>query len=105
MSYPAAVDDPDARTRDFVMLGGVKVQDVSGNMSEWTRDGFAPQTSACWRGGRVLRDPVCPPADDKSEITIRGGSWLQLTAAAGRGSLLPNDANLTVGIRCVYSAG
>jgi formylglycine-generating enzyme required for sulfatase activity len=104
IGYPAPVDDPSQRKLDVIAIGPGLVQDIAGDLTEWTRDGFAPQDSPCWRGDRVLRDPDCPPTDEKAEMAIRGGSWLVLGVAAGRGSALPNEANLSIGFRCVYPA-
>jgi formylglycine-generating enzyme required for sulfatase activity len=99
IGYPHAVTDPSVRRRDFVDVRGGRISDLAGNLSEWARDHFAPQTGPCWNAP-ILFDPAC---ETGTERVIRGGSWLLSQVAAGRGALLPNEANLTVGFRCVYA--
>jgi formylglycine-generating enzyme required for sulfatase activity len=98
IGYPHAVTDSSVRRLDSLDIRGAKVIDLGANLSEWTRDHFAPQTSPCW-DPPILHDPVCETGQER---VIRGGSWLLMQVAAGRGAILPNEANLTVGFRCVY---
>lgn len=100
MGYVKPVTSQEQRKRDFVDVRGARIVDVAGSLAEWARDAFAPQTSVCWSRS-ILIDPICEIGEER---VMRGGSWLVLSAAAGRSSLLPNSANTIVGLRCAYPA-
>jgi formylglycine-generating enzyme required for sulfatase activity len=105
------------RGRDHLALGGGVVWDLAGNLSEWTKDGFAPQTDPCWTKSdtNVFTDPVCPQrtSDPQKSVSVRGGSWLDAEAdlqAASRYSRATDNGSgglfgyAHVGFRCARSA-
>jgi formylglycine-generating enzyme required for sulfatase activity len=106
-----------SRALDHLDLPGGSIWDLSGNLSEYTRDGFEPQTGPCWTSAttNVFQDPVCPQQTSNANrpVTIRGGSWITSTSelvAAARYAADTNNGSgglygfLDVGIRCVRPA-
>jgi formylglycine-generating enzyme required for sulfatase activity len=101
---PIAGGDPSDVTSDGL-------HDMSGNVSEWTRDLSVPYTDAkCWPGGPwPLVDPVCtspahPPPD--GAMTVRGGSWPDPRFSANvatRGAIAAGNRNYANGVRCAFS--
>lgn len=96
---------PGTTTRDRVLLGDVAVVDLGANVSEWTRDTFAPDTGACWRDA-LLRDPVCaiPGVNERS---TKGANLVELPVryAQARDPQIATDSSWKVralGFRCVY---
>jgi sulfatase modifying factor 1 len=115
---PASVAARSAsRALDHLDLPGGSIWDLAGNLGEYTRDGFAPQTDPCWTNPstNVFTDPVCPQrtSDPLRPVPIRGGSWIHSTSemiAAARDSVDTNNGSgglygfVEVGIRCVRAA-
>ena len=68
LSSPA---EPGGGRLDRLALDGI-ITDLAGNLREWTRDVFAPQTHACWSSS-LVSDPLC---DAPGELrSVRGGSF------------------------------
>jgi len=103
---PYAVDRPEGRARDRVSLGGVEILDLAGNVSEWTRDAFQPQSGPCFHpiASAVLRDPTCAFTPGMvGGFGVRGGSIVHAPreiAAAVR-QRQAEGAYLYIGFRCV----
>jgi len=103
---PYAVTRLDGRARDRVLLGGVEVLDLAGNVSEWTRDAFQPQSGPCFHPATtaVLHDPTCTFVPGMlGGFGVRGGSIIHAPreiAAAVRQRQV-EGAYLHVGFRCV----
>lgn len=98
---------PVGTLRDVTKLG---IQDLGGNVSEWTSDAFAAYSDTCWTSlGPTPLDPRCPPSDGtEGTVAIRGGSWIGVpadarTAARRRGLLAQTD--VATGFRCAVSMG
>lgn len=91
-------------SRDVALLGGAKVADLGGNLSEWTRDDWALPSDPFWAKVAVYTDPVAAAGAETEFRPVRGGSWLQ-PAAATRASFRlrnrPLDRVRGVGFRCV----
>ena len=95
--------------RDRVLVGGVALLDLAGNLRELMRDRYRAGNTACWGEG-VLVDPVCEPdtTDDLVERSVRGGSFgdeATLLRAAQR-SFVENErfaVSELVGFRCARS--
>lgn len=107
LGVPLAVDGDVGRARDRVVLRGVEVRDLAGNVAEWMRDAFQPQSGPCFHpeGTAVLVDPVCKflPGSTGAAFAVRGGSIVHApreAAAAVRTKQL-DGAYLHVGFRCV----
>lgn len=63
-------------TRDRVVISGVELVDLAGNLRELVADRFRRGDDACWGEG-VLTDPLCDPKTTESPIarSVRGGSF------------------------------
>ncbi len=75
------------------------LQDIFGNVWEWTRDTYRPDAY-----GRL---PPTDPVDvvPSTWTTVRGGSYMNLPSYAGcahREPVRRGEPRLTVGFRCVY---
>jgi len=82
------------------------IVDLSGSVSELTRDTFAPLQANCWMSAPLLL-PSCLP-NKGPVITARGGSWnleSDQIIVASRAALEIQGASTGVGFRCVRSAG
>jgi formylglycine-generating enzyme required for sulfatase activity len=65
--------------RDVLVLPGGSIFDLTGNVSEWSRDLYQLQTESCWSPHGVMHDPYCNQTSkalggNKQEQN-RGGSW------------------------------
>jgi sulfatase modifying factor 1 len=112
----------DPNQRDRLVLSGGVIHDLVGNASEWVRDDWSSQDTACWSSGGVFVDPWCQidkPApmpgcggqcpDNFFVQFYRGGNWIdgdRDAAAANRKDLAPPQelGADRVGFRCVREA-
>jgi formylglycine-generating enzyme required for sulfatase activity len=117
---PLPADDSSrlmSRGRDHLDLPGGTLWDLAGNLSEYARDGFEPQTGPCWTHAtsNVFVDPVCPQQTNNPNlpVTLRGGSWMSSSGdlpAASRFAANTNNGSgglygfIDVGLRCVWPA-
>ena len=91
--------------RDILRLrNGAVVQDLVGNLSEWTLDSWQPRGGSCWADPKVAFDPLCTAGELH---TVRGGSWLDTLAASEAWSRVgvagdPGSTRIGVGFRCAY---
>ena len=90
---------------------GIGLVGMSGSMSEFMVDAYAPFVSACWARASIV-DPAC--IDDASVIrSLRGGSWGQSSIFLNPSLRLADNifenglpASQTFqGFRCVYHEG
>jgi len=107
MGGPSA---PGWSKRDVLSLPTGSVVDLAGNVSEWARDVFQPQSGSCWSGGGVMRDPVCTqPSPGASRLTVpRGGSWSDggtWQEASYRSAFDPESVASSIGFRCQRAGG
>ncbi|HVJ15921.1 MAG TPA: SUMF1/EgtB/PvdO family nonheme iron enzyme [Polyangiaceae bacterium] len=99
---------PGSGTRDRIAGdNGRTVEDLAGNLSEWTLDWLTEQDEAPWATQGTLRDPIAlEPGRGDAFRSVRGGSWrgrfpeLRAAARSGRDPLLENRS---VGFRCARS--
>jgi formylglycine-generating enzyme required for sulfatase activity len=80
-STPSTWLHPGVATRDRLVLTTGTVVDLSGNLTEWSRDAYQPPGGACWPSG-IVHDPVCetgPVIDDCRRI-VAGQGWLAAPA-------------------------
>jgi formylglycine-generating enzyme len=101
--------------RDALPLGGGRITDLAGNVSELARDAWSPQLGGFWTQ-TLLRDPVCKVTTAASRRVVKGGHWgsdgHELQAAFRRDAMdrfAPShtvDTKLgpTVGFRCARNA-
>jgi formylglycine-generating enzyme required for sulfatase activity len=105
------------RGRDHLALPGGVAWDLAGNLAEWMKDGFVPQTDPCWTKSdtNVFVDPVCSgnKSDPTKPASVRGGSWVDAEAdlqAASRYVRQTDNGSgglygyAHVGFRCVRGA-
>jgi formylglycine-generating enzyme len=92
--------------RDRLVLDGVAVVDLAGNVKEHARDRWNEQDEPCWRTG-VFVNPVCdtPSATLSNARSVRGGDWsdaeIGLRAAVRTRLAVPAMAvSAIVGFRC-----
>jgi formylglycine-generating enzyme required for sulfatase activity len=96
---------PGSGTRDRIAGDdGRTVEDLAGNLSEWTLDWLTGQDEAPWATPGVLWDPIAlEPGRGDAIRSVRGGSWrgrfpeLRAAARSGRDPLIENRS---VGFRC-----
>jgi len=102
-----AHDGHDGRPGDVTPLG---IVNLDGGVVEWTLDGGAAYTDACWRGAS-LRSPRCFD-ENAPHRTLRGGSWFETPTSVVDRGLIPGavgpGANVygafaQIGFRCAYA--
>lgn len=94
----ARAGDGGDRTPTFGVVG------LSGGVTEWNRDAFAPMTATCWAASG-LRSPGCD-VTPSTYHAIRGGSWGDSVAALVVVSRRSEDAwSAAIGFRCVRRGG
>lgn len=109
---PVSTDSPYSQRQTKV--GGGKVWDLAGNLSEFALDLYAHQADPCWNGAEtnLFVDPVCSAETDILASqgvfhAIRGGDWLSgpsdLRATARRGTK-DGAGDLRIGFRCTRPA-
>ena len=67
-------------TRDVLRIGERSIVGLAGNLSEWTREAFAPSDDPC--AGPlvgVLRDPECIAQGVPARVVVRGGSFTSVS--------------------------
>lgn len=91
-----------APSADATKLG---IENLGGNLQEWTSDAFDSYASECWQGPQPLQDPRCEAG---SEVSVRGGAWDQplLRARSSAREAVPNSTGATpnLGFRCARDA-
>jgi formylglycine-generating enzyme len=86
--------------RDALVLGGGRIVDLVGNLSEWTRDAFAAEGEDCAHPG-FYQDPVCRPDQGTGQRVAKGGNWMQAAFPSYlRRSIRATVLNTTIGFRC-----
>lgn len=98
---------PGSNPRDAVQLSdGSVISDLAGNVTEWTLDATSQEAERAVESNEVQFDPVRPSSSgmNKTLRVVKGGSWRGrfVEARAGaRSGRDPNDANRSLGFRCV----
>lgn len=96
------------RRRDFLTLGGRRIRDLHGSISEWMLDRFDTEDEPCWVASGLRNDPLCAlPTTRRPRYSVRGGSWLSGAAAltaASRDAFGVSGVFSTIGFRCARAA-
>jgi formylglycine-generating enzyme required for sulfatase activity len=95
---------PGCPVRDVLLIGGAAVNNLAGNVTEFTGDRSLSETDSCYEG-HILVDPTCPFGAD---IQLRGGAYADSGFFGLRGDYflgsVTGDSASNVGFRCVYPA-
>jgi formylglycine-generating enzyme required for sulfatase activity len=78
--------------RDHLVLPTGTIDDLVGNLHEWTSDMWNRADEPCWPSG-VLHDPHCQtpsPADGDGQHTLKGGSWYEDASGIAPGLRAPD---------------
>lgn len=80
------------------------IQNLSGNLSEYTEDDLMPYDKPCWTWRGVRRDPSCH-ANGATSHGLRGGNWLSSPDYAQSALRRTAYRRISNGFRCVYPGG
>ncbi len=89
---------PGSGARDVLVLGGIGVTDLAGNVSEWARERHADEDAPCHAPGHHL-DPVC---EGSGMFVARGGAFVDPPLGLRSEVRFPSPShNEVIGFRCV----
>lgn len=103
IGFPAPIHRTSLGRDAVTTASGAVVQDLVGNLAEWSLDDWQDRTGSCWYSPEVAVDPRCTASGGH---VLRGGSWAGSLVVSSAWTRTAYDdgnwINLGAGFRCAF---